>query len=113
MTEHHGEQRRFPRLPAEHVVLVKKLGTGEAEEFVKTRTVGTGGCMFVSDGSLGLGTGVELLISVHGKVVQARGNVVWEQPMQGKDVQVGVEFMQMRPEDQRVLEQLFAERPEE
>jgi hypothetical protein len=109
MEEERVEKRRFPRVPAEHVVLVKKLGEEELEEFAKTRTVGLGGCMFISDSPLGLGSGVEVLMSLEGKVVQAQARVVYEIVRSEREVQIGVEFLHMRPEDMRVLETFFAQ----
>jgi len=113
MADEHREKRRFPRLPAEHAVLVKKLGPGELEEFAKTQTVGLGGCMFVGDSTLGLGAGVELLISVRGGVVRAQGRVVYEIPRGAEGVQIGVEFLRMATGDLKLLQALFEGQPEE
>jgi hypothetical protein len=109
MQEEQREKRRFPRVPAEHVVLVKKLGDEELEEFAKTMTVGLGGCMFVSDSSLGVGSGIEILMSVKGKVVQTQARVVYETPKSEREIHIGVEFLQLRQDDIRVLEAFFAE----
>jgi hypothetical protein len=113
MVDEYPEKRRFPRLPAEHAVLVKKMGAGETEEFAKTQTVGLGGCMVVSDVPLGLGSGVELLISVRGGVVKARGRVVYEIARGEKVFQIGVEFLQMATGDLKLLQTLFAGQPQE
>jgi hypothetical protein len=113
MANEHREKRRFPRIPAEHAVLVKKLGPGEVEEFAKTRTVGLGGCMVLSDSPLGLGSGVELLISVRGGVVKAQGRVVYEIPKSDGAFQIGVEFLRMATGDLKVLQSLFEGLPAE
>lgn len=113
MADEHREKRRFPRIPAEYAVLVKRLGPGEVEEFAKTRTVGLGGCMVVSDGPLGLGAGVELLISVRGGVVKAHGRVVYEVPRGEKVYEVGVEFLRMSTGDLKLLQALFESQPAE
>jgi len=113
MADEYREKRRFPRLPAEHAVLVKKLGPGETEEFAKTQTVSLGGCMVVSDSSLGLGSGVELLISVRGGVVRAQGRVVYEIPKGENNVQIGVEFLRMATGDLKLLQTLFEGQSEE
>jgi hypothetical protein len=113
MAEEHREKRRFPRIPAEHAVLVKKLGPGEVEEFAKTRTVGLGGCMVVSDSALGLGSGVELLISVRGGVVKAHGRVVYEIPRGEDEFEIGVEFLRMSTGDLQLLQSLFEGLPAE
>jgi hypothetical protein len=113
MVDEYPEKRRFPRLPAEHAVLVKKLGADETEEFAKTRTVGLGGCMVVGDSSLGLGAGVELLISVRGGVVRAQGRVVYEIPKGENSYQIGVEFLRMATGDLTLLQALFEAQPAE
>jgi hypothetical protein len=113
MADEHREKRRFPRIPAEHAVLVKKLGAAEVEEFAKTRTVGLGGCMVVSETSLGLGAGVELLISLRGGVVKAHGRVVYEIPRGDDGFEVGVEFLRMATGDLKLLQALFDGMPAE
>ena len=42
-------KRRYPRVDAENVVLVKRLGGVPLEGFTKTRVLGLGGCMLLSD----------------------------------------------------------------
>ena len=37
--------RRFPRIQAEHAVMVRLLGTKAFEEFARTRVIGPGGCL--------------------------------------------------------------------
>ena len=110
MPHEYPEKRRFPRIPAEHAVLVKNLGPGELEEFAKTKVMGLGGCMFVSDGPIGVDLPIELLISVRGQVVKAQGRVVWETPTGANRWEVGVEFVSISPADLQVLESLFPRR---
>jgi hypothetical protein len=100
-------KRRFPRIPSENAVLVKRLGDEEAEGFARTRVVGLGGCMFVSDEPLGVESFLDLLISVRGRVVQTRGRVVYEIPRGDDEVEVGVEFVQIAPHDRDIIEELF------
>jgi PilZ domain len=107
MPNDYPEKRRFPRIPSELTVLVKKLGPDVLEEFAKTRVVGLGGCMFVSDTALGVGSPVELLISVRGRVLAAQGKIAWETPKGESAYDVGVEFMRLSPEDQQLLLTLF------
>jgi hypothetical protein len=113
MADSFAEKRRFPRLPAEHTVLVKRLGPGATEEFAKTQTVSLGGCRVVTDSSLGLGAGVELLISVRGGVVRAQGRVVYEIPKGDGNFLIGVEFLRMATGDLKLLQDLFAGQPED
>jgi len=105
-----ARQRRYPRIASENAVLVKRLGDGALEEFARTRTMGLGGCCFLSHESLGIGSLVEILISVRLKVVKARARVVYEKPM-GGSTEVGVEFVQLPPEDRLVIEGLFVGQP--
>ncbi len=109
MTDTPREQRKFPRIPAEKTLLVKKIGDEASESLAKTRTVGGGGCMFVHHEPLGVGSGVELLISLGGRVLKAHGRVVWEVVTEPGRVEVGVEFIAISPKDRKALEALLAE----
>jgi hypothetical protein len=96
--------RRYPRVPAENALLVKKIGQEDSELLAKTRTVGVGGCMFVHREPLGVGSAVELLISLPGRVIRVQGRVVWETVVGPDQVEVGVEFLRISPEDRHALE---------
>jgi hypothetical protein len=108
MTEDRAEKRRFPRLPSENTVLVKKLGTGPLEEFAKTRVVGLGGCSFASDTALEPEARIEMYIAVSGKVVMALARVADLRTGEDGKTLVGVEFLEISPEDREVLERLLA-----
>ncbi len=103
------EQRRFPRGPAEKTILVKKLGDEASESLAKTRVVGGGGCMFLHHEPLGVGTRVELLISLPRRVIKAQGRVAWEVVKDPGRVEVGVEFLSISPKDKRALDQVLVE----
>jgi hypothetical protein len=104
--------RRYPRVPAQHVVLVRAQGRRPLEEFARTRTLGLGGCMFVSEESLGHGTPLDLAIAVDGRVVRTESRVVYEH-VQGRFAhEVGVEFVDLSQADRRFLESVVAERLE-
>ncbi|MDW7711939.1 MAG: PilZ domain-containing protein [Deferrisomatales bacterium] len=105
-----GAKRRFPRIPSENAVLIKKLGPEESEGFAKTRVVGLGGCMFVSDERLGVDSCLDLLISVRGRVVKTRGRVAYEVDTGGGELEVGVEFLEISPHDRAILQELFRPR---
>lgn len=111
MPDAFASKRRFPRIPSENALLVRKLGPEAVEGFAKTQVVGLGGCMFVSDGPVGVGAYLDLLISVRGRVVKALGRVVYEtaKPEPDAEVEVGVEFVKITPHDQQVIESLFGE----
>ena len=108
MTDTPREQRKFPRIPAEKPLLVKKIGDDTSESLAKTRTVGGGGCMFVHHETLGVGSDIELLISLAGRVIKAYGRVVWEVVNEPGRVEVGVEFVMISPEDRKTLESALA-----
>lgn len=110
MGDEHREKRRFPRVPSENAVLMRKLGGDAEEALVKTRVVGLGGCMFVSQEAVEAGSSVELLISVGGRVVKTQARVAWENPRPQGGYEVGVEFLSVAPKDRHVLEVLLAEK---
>jgi hypothetical protein len=91
-------KRRFPRIASEHVALVSARGAGEAEGFAKTRSLGLGGCSFVTDAALALGDEVQLLLSMAGRAIAARARVVYVIPEAARH-EVGVEFVDIEPAD--------------
>lgn len=99
--------RKFPRVPSENTVLVKKMGQSEVEGFTKTKTVGLGGCMFLSDESFGIGSYFEIFISAGSHVVKAKGKVVYEIPDESGVLNVGAEFVDIDDEDRKLLETLW------
>jgi len=101
-------KRRFPRIPSDNAVLVKRLGQEEAEGFTRTRVVGLGGCMFISDEPLGVDSFLDLLISVRGRVVRTKGRVVYEIRRGAAEIEVGVEFVQIAPHDRDIIQELFS-----
>jgi len=103
-------QRRFPRMPSEHPILVKKLDDETVGAFGKTRQVGLGGCMFLNDESLGTGSLLGMFISVQGRVIEATAKVVYERP-HGAQFEVGVEFLEIDPVERTVIERLFEAAP--
>jgi len=107
MGQGYRKDRRFPRIPAEHAVMVRLLGGPRFEGFAKTRVIGLGGCMFVNRESLGYGSLMELLIAVQGRVIRADARVAYEIP-KGKEHQVGVEFLRLHPTDRALLSSLIA-----
>lgn len=104
----HAIKRRFPRIHSENALLVKKLGVESLEGFAKTKVVGLGGCMFTTDESVGIGSGLEILMSVRGRIAKALGRVVYELPAGDARVDVGVEFVGLSGPDRDVLRTLFA-----
>jgi hypothetical protein len=108
MTQH---ERRFPRIDySQHAVLVKTIDTpAEIEELAETKSVGGGGCSFISAERLGDGTTVELMIAIEHEVVRARCRVVYETEMPDGRFETGVEFIDaLSEEDERRIEELIA-----
>ena len=107
MPETYAVKRRFPRIPSQNALLVRKLGPRQVEGFAKTRVVGLGGCMFESDERLGEGSHLDLLMSVRGRIVRARARVVYELHRAQDRVEVGVEFVDLPEHDRAVIASLF------
>lgn len=107
MSESSELRRKFPRVPSSLTVLASKLGTNESEGFVKTQVIGLGGCMFSADEAMGVGSYVDLLISIKREVLNARAKVVYENATE-TGFEVGVEFVQITEENRRRLRELFA-----
>jgi hypothetical protein len=102
--------RRYPRIPAQHVVMVRSQGIRPLEEFARTRTLGLGGCMFVSTEPLGFGTPLDLAIALDGRVVRTESRVVYER-QQGRNAhEVGVEFVDLSAADRSFLAFVVATR---
>jgi hypothetical protein len=100
-------QRRFPRIDSENAVLVRSMGAYRREGFAKTRVVGLGGCMIVSDEPLGVGAYLDLALVIRGALAHSKGRVVYEIPRGGEEVEVGVQFLGISPENREVIDGLF------
>jgi len=100
-------RRRYPRIPSQNSVLVKRLGDDVLEGFTRTRVVGLGGCMFVSDEPLGVGSFMDVLISVRGSVAKALSKVVYECQVAEGEYEIGVEFILISDVDRRLLAVLW------
>ena len=96
-------RRRFPRIASHHTVLARSLSDG-LEEFGQTKSIAVGGCSFVADESLGVGSPLELLLTVDGQVVSARARVVYELEEEGR-IEIGVEFASL--DDANTIERLL------
>ena len=101
------ELRRFPRISAQHAVLVKRLGEVEVEELAATRSLGLGGCGFISDEPLGVGSIVEVLISVRREVVRTKAKVAYEIAEPEGKCEIGLEFLDLEDVDRDRIVQLF------
>lgn len=101
------ELRRFPRIASQHAVLVKRLGDNEVEELTATRSLGLGGCGFLSDEPLGVGSLVEVLISVRREVVRTKAKVAYEIAEEGGKCEIGLQFLELGEDDRDRIEQLI------
>jgi hypothetical protein len=89
-----------------NTVLVVQHEGAPLDELGKTRTLGLGGCGFVSVRSFGVGSVLDLMIATRPIAIQTRARVVYELPREGGDVEIGVEFLELAPEDRTELEAL-------
>lgn len=103
-----SDKRKFPRVAAHATVLVESLEAGGAEELARTNTIGRGGCGFLSAEPLGEGTPLLVLISAGLDVVRVHGRVAHSRPVDGGN-EVGVEFLDLGPEDEAKLERLLVQ----
>ncbi|HSH69069.1 MAG TPA: PilZ domain-containing protein [Deferrisomatales bacterium] len=100
-------QRRYPRIESENSLLVRCVGACRQEGFVKTQVVGLGGCSFINDEPLGVGTPLEVAFSVRGQVGRSSGRIVYEIPKRFGRIEVGVEFVGISLADRKILGSLF------
>ena len=105
MSNQYSAHRRYPRIAAHHSVLVKRADGEGLEEFGRTRTIAAGGCSVIADEPFGLGSALDLLITVDGRVVKARGRVVYEIDADAARKEIGVEFVGL--DDPDTIERLL------
>jgi hypothetical protein len=101
------ELRRFPRIASQHAVLVTRLGADEKEALTATRSLGLGGCGFLSNESLGAGSLVEVLISVRHEVIRTKAKVAYEIAEADGRCEVGLEFLELADSDRERIMQLL------
>jgi c-di-GMP-binding flagellar brake protein YcgR len=107
MSGEESRRRRYPRIPSSNTVLVKRLGDRPHEEFARTRTVGLGGCSFASKEPLGIGTYLQVFITIKHEVIEALARVVYENPRDDGQHDLGVEFLVINEADQKKISDLF------
>lgn len=101
------ESRKYPRLESRHAVLVRKLSGSGGEELAPTKTIAIGGCCLVTDEPMGIGSSVELLITVDHRVISAHGRVVYEFPAADGRTETGIEFLALDDDAQAAIIALF------
>jgi hypothetical protein len=100
-------RRRFPRMVSENPALLRRASTEGQEGFAKTKVLGLGGCALASEEAIEAGEGVEVLISIRGRVVKALGRIVYQRPREDGFRDMGVEFLWLSEEDSELLRALF------
>jgi len=100
--------RQFPRVPSRHAVLVKKLGDESLEGFASTKSVGLGGCSFLTEEPPGVGAVLDILISIEHTVARAKARVVYENALDGGRYEVGVAFVELSDDDRDRIQSIFA-----
>ena len=101
-------KRRFPRIPAQTSVLLRKLGGPLKGELSKTQAVGAGGCSFLHAEPQAEGSTLFLSILVGLDLAEAKVRVVYQRPTQDGAFEIGVEFLEIAPRDLALLEKLEA-----
>jgi hypothetical protein len=86
-------RRQYPRIPAENLVMIHRIGPTEQRGKGTTRQLGLGGLMISSAEPLGVDSFLKLKISIDADVVEATGRVVWEKPAADGGYDVGVAFI--------------------
>jgi len=86
-------RRQFPRIPAENVVMIHRIGPAEHQKMATARQIGLGGLMISSLEPLGVDSYLRLKITIDNDVVEATGRVVWERPADDGSIDVGVAFI--------------------
>ena len=98
--------RRFPRISSAHSMLVEKVADQPVGEFAKSKSVGLGGCGFLSDESLGVDSHVKVMITVGSKVITSHARVAYERELTDGKLETGLEFLDLGAADRAILEEL-------
>ena len=107
MTATFTHKRRFPRIPSDYPVLVRRIGDEALERLGRTSSLGLGGCAFLSEEAFGMEALVELLISIDMRVVSAPGRIVYENRASPSGFEIGVEFLELGTDERKILDRLF------
>jgi hypothetical protein len=111
MHTEYSATRRYPRIPSKNTILVKKLDTPAPGRLTRTQVLGLGGCMFLSDDTIGVGSHLSLHIAIKERFIRSKARVVYEIP-NGDRYEVGVQFIEITPEERALLETVFQQTEE-
>jgi len=101
--------RRFPRIPAQTSVLLRRLGGPLKGELSTTKVLGLGGCSFIHGEPQKEGATLYLSILLGMDLAEAKVRVVYERPLEDGTFEIGVEFLEIAPRDLELLERLARE----
>ena len=103
--------RRYPRIAADSIAYIKILGDRRKErrkeKIAWVKVLGAGGCMLVSDDTIGYLSLMELRITLGNRELRADGRVAWES-REGREHHVGVEFLRIGQSDRAAIQALVA-----
>jgi hypothetical protein len=99
--------RRYPRIAADSIAYVRILGDRKKEKIAWVKVLGAGGCMLVSDDTIGYLSLMELRITLGNRELRADGRVAWES-REGREHHVGVEFLRIGQSDRAAIQALVA-----
>jgi hypothetical protein len=99
--------RRYPRIAADSIAYVRILGDRRKEKLVWVKVLAAGGCMLVSDDTIGFLSLMELRITLGNRELRADGRVAWES-REGREHHVGVEFLRIGQSDRAAIQALVA-----
>ena len=103
------ERRQFSRVPQLFDVQYRLTGTlGESWRETKTSNVSAGGIRFRSEETLELGDSLEIRIELPGmrERLVLNGRVIWNQLQASGVMEHGVQFLDLKPEQQLQIDNL-------
>jgi len=98
--------RRFPRIPAKHSIVVRKIGGPLQGRLATTAILGLGGCCFTHVEPQEVGHTLYLSILIGHELAQARVRVVYTRPRDEGDYEIGVEYVEVPQRDLDLIEGL-------
>jgi len=107
---HQSPTRRYPRIRSQHTVRLRILGERRPESVMQTQVISPGGCLLVSERSIGFGSLMELAITLDGQIVRVDARAAWETRVSRTEYEVGVEFLRISPKDRTLLDRMVRER---
>ena len=110
MSSQSASTRRFPRVRSQHTVRIRILGERRPESVMQTQVISPGGCMLVSDRSIGFGSLLEMAITLDGQVVRVDARAAWEERLGRNEYEVGVEFLRITAADRGLLDRMVRTR---